>query len=556
MRSTKWFARLSLIAGTVLVLAACSPAVSTPSSDASQSRSSAPKRITLAVQENVSLLWGSGADVVGELYLAGLVALDPDHLPRAQLAEAVPTLENGLWRVLDDGRMEMTWKLRPDVRWHDGVPLTAEDVVFSALTPTEFPELQLRSSSIYRSIDSIRALDDRTIVAIWKTPHARADWLFSHQLALPFARHIVESGYRDNKEGFTNLRYWSTEMVGSGPFTVKEFVPKSHLLLSAFDQYVFGRPKIDEIEIRFIDDANTLMANLLAGSVDLTLGSGLSVSRAKQIEEHWREGTLIYGPPASSRAAYPQFIDPDPSIQANLQFRRALAHAIDRQELIDSFQAGLGAPAHMLIADKGPDYEAISPSVQRFDFDARRSAQLIEQLGYTRGADNVLRDAANVELSLPLWAAPDASELALAVSEYWRRIGIVPQPHIVPPDADRSVMPSRPAIQMAALQTTLDTRFHSSDAPLPANGFRGSNRARYMNPELDALLDGYFTEIRPPEQRRTLGDVVKHIAENVVVIHIFYDIVPQLMNRRVTNVTPRSTLSQAWNSHQWDVLAP
>jgi hypothetical protein len=51
-------------------------------------------------------------------------------------------------------------------------------------------------------------------------------------------------------------------------------------------------------------------------------------------------------------------------------------------------------------------------------------------------------------------------------------------------------------------------------------------------------------------------DIVKHVAENVVVIHIFYDVVPQLMNKRVTSVTPRSTLSQAWNSHQWDVVAP
>jgi peptide/nickel transport system substrate-binding protein len=266
----------------------------------------------------VAILWGSGADVVSELYLAGLVALDPDHLPRAQLADAVPTLENGLWKVLDGGRMELTWTLRPGVRWHDGTPLTAEDVVFSALAPAEFPDLQLRSSSIYRAVESIEARDERTVVATWKTPHARADWLFSHQLGLPFARHLVESSARDNKDGFTNLRYWSTEMVGSGPFVVREFVPKSHLLLTAFDQYVLGRPKVDEIELRFIDDANTLTANLLAGGVDLTLGSGLSVSRARQIEQDWKDGTLISGPPASSRAAYPQFLDPDPPIRRRI----------------------------------------------------------------------------------------------------------------------------------------------------------------------------------------------------------------------------------------------
>jgi len=537
----------------MMTAVACAPAGPATDAQRGEARPQATKRLTLAVQESVSVLWGSEADVVAELYLAGLVALDPDHLPRAQLAEAVPTLENGRWRLLEDGRMELTWTLRQGARWHDGTPVTAEDVVFSALAPAEFPDLQLRSSSIYQAIDTIQAPDERTVVATWKFPHARADWLFSHQLGLPFARHLVEQTYRDNKDGFTNLRYWTTEMVGSGPYVVREFGPKSHMLLTAFDQYVLGRPKVDEIEIRFIEDANALVANLLAGAVDLTLGSGLSVSRAKQIEKDWPEGTLIYGPPGSSRAAYSQFIDPDPPILANVQFRRALAHAIDRQELIDSLQAGLGTPSHMLIADRGPDYEAIAPRVTRYEFDVRRATELIEGQGFTRGPDGAFRDSAGRELSVPLWASTDAQELTLGVSDYWRRVGVAAPPHFVPSGADRSVMPSRPAVQMAALQTTLDTRFHSSQAPLSTNGFRGSNRSRYTNPELDGLLDGYFTEIRPSEQRRLLGDIVKHIAENVVVFHIYYDVVPQMMTKRVTNVTPRSTLSQAWDSHLWDV---
>lgn len=547
-----WAVSSAFLVG-VLTVVACTPVAPTTGVEQGETRPEAKKRITVAVQENVSLLWGSGADVVAELYLGGLVALDPDHLPKAQLGEAVPTLENGLWRVSPDGRMEMTWTLRRGVRWHDGTPLTAEDVVFSALVPAEFPDLQLRSSNIYQAVDTIQARDERTVVVTWKSPHARADWLFSHQLALPFARHLVEKSYQDSREGFTNLRYWSTEMVGSGPYVVREFVPKSHLLLTAFDRYVLGRPKLDEIEIRFIDDPNTMVANLLAGRVHLTLGSGLSVSRARQIEQDWAEGTLIHGPPGSSRAAYPQFIDPDPPILANVQFRRALAHGINRQELIDSLQSGLGRPSHMLIADRGPDYEAINPRIERYDFDVRRAAQLIEQLGFTKGPDGLFRDSAGRELSVPLWASEEAQELTLAVSEYWRRVGVAAPPHIVPRGGDRSVMPSRPAVQMSALQATLDTRFRSSEAPLPTNGFRGSNRSRYMSLELDALLDGYFTEIRPAEQRRLLGDVVKHIAENVVVIHIFYDVVPQMINKRVINVTPRSPLSQAWDSHLWDV---
>lgn len=537
-----------------LAVASCAPAAPSSSSQAGDTAPRVTKRITVAVQENVSLLWGSGADVISELYLAGLVALDPNHMPQAQLATAVPSLENGLWKLLPDGRMEMTWTLRPDVRWHDGTPMTAQDVVFSAQIPNEFPDLQLRSSSINQAIESIQARDDRTVVATWKTPHARADWLFSHQLALPFARHVVEKSYQESKDQFTNLRYWSTEMVGSGPYVVREFVPKSHLKLTAFDGYTLGRPKIDEIDLRFIDDPNTMTANILAGQIDLSLGTGLTVSRAKQIEQDWKDGTLIYGPPGSSYAAYPQFIDSDPAILANnVQLRRALAHGIDRQELLNTFQSGIGTVAHLLIADRGPDYEAVRGRVERYGFDPRRAAQLIDQLGFTRSGDGLFHDAAGKELSVPVWSSQDTSDLALSAQDYWRRIGVGGQPYVVPSSADRSVMPTRPGVQMAKLQSTLDTRFMSSEAPTQANGYRGSNRSRYQSPELDNLLTGYFAEVRPAEQRRLLGDINKHLIENVVVIPIFYDVVPQVTTKRMQNVIPRATLSQAWDSHLWDV---
>jgi peptide/nickel transport system substrate-binding protein len=550
---------LALIA--LLALTACtapSPTApaSRPQAGDAPAQPAAPqtrKQLTLAVMEDVTGLWGNSADVVSELYLGGLVALDPDHKPRAQLAEAVPTQENGLWKVFPDGRMELTWVLREGVRWHDGTPLTAQDVVFSALAPIEFPDLMLRANNITAAIDTIQARDDRTVVATFKTPHARADWLFSHQIGLPFARHLVEETYRTNREGVMNLRYWSTEMVGSGPYVVREFVAGSHLELAAFDGYVLGRPRVDRVTVRFIPDPNTLMANLLAGTVDFTIGSGLSISQARQVVSGWREGKIVSGPPASSYAAYPQFVDPDPPLLANVQFRRALAHAVDRKEMVETLQDGLGTPAHLLIADKGVDYDAIAPRVERYEYDLRRSAQLLTDLGLMRGSDGMFRDAANQEIPLQMWAGEADESLTLATVEYLRHAGLAASSRIIPRNADASVMPSRPALQMAKLQTTLDTRFLSSQTPLPSNNFRGANRSRYQNPALDTLLDGYFAEVRPAEQTRLLGEIVKHIAENVVVIHLYYDVVPQIASNRVQNLTPRSTLSQTWNSHLWDL---
>src|SRR5207248_7621554 len=122
--------------------------------------------------------------------------------------------------------------------------------------------------------------------------------------------------------------------------------------------------------------------------------------------------------------------------------------------------------------------------------DTRRSGQMIDDLGYVKGSDGIYHDAANQPLKLALWAAAGDDvydRTTLAVADMWQRLGIATEQNRVPGNADRSVMPLRPGFQMGPLRTEVDTRFLSSEVPLPENGFRGANRARYASPALDAL---------------------------------------------------------------------
>ena len=96
--------------------------------------------------------------------------------------------------------------------------------------------------------------------------------------------------------------------------------------MAAFDGYVLGRPKIDEIEVRFIPDGNTLIANMLSGAVDMPYGSVVGMDQALTIQEQWRNGYTVMDP-SGWVVAYPQSIDPQPRIVQNVQFRRALMHA-------------------------------------------------------------------------------------------------------------------------------------------------------------------------------------------------------------------------------------
>src|SRR5581483_5289163 len=96
------------------------------------------------------------------------------------------------------------------------------------------------------------------------------DQLFTQRLGLPVPKHILETPYTPDKASLLENPFWTTGYVGMGPFQLNDFVRGSHMKLAAFDRYVLGRPKLDEITVMFIPDPNTLIANLLARKVNLT----------------------------------------------------------------------------------------------------------------------------------------------------------------------------------------------------------------------------------------------------------------------------------------------
>src|SRR5439155_16464328 len=174
------------------------------------------------------------------------------------------------------------------------------------------------------------------------------------------------------------------DFVGSGPFQVKEFVRDQYTTLTAFDRYVLGRPKIDELQVRFIPDDNALVANILAGEVELTLGPGVSLEQGIQVRDRWPQGRMLTGP-SSYINMNTQFLNPDPPILADVRFRKALYTAIDRQQLVDELTFGLSTMAESSIHPSEPEYPYVESSIVRYQFDPRAATQPIESLGYRKG---------------------------------------------------------------------------------------------------------------------------------------------------------------------------
>ena len=565
---------LGLLLAVALSLAACAAPAARLATDASPrgpERPAAPKRIVASIMDEPPVLSSQlgppsarGLDAVEELVHAGMATIDRQGMLRPQLAEAAPSIENGLWRVLPDGRMETTWRIKPDARWHDGTPVTAEDFRFT-LQVAQDREIAVFRDVSHDAIDNVTVVDPRTVTVAWSKPYIAADRLFTNQSTMPHPRHLLEASFSADRSAYTQLPYWSEQFVGAGPYRVRDWALGSHLTLAAFDQYVLGRPRIDEIEVRFIPDPNALAATVLAGAVELTLGRGLDVEQAVRIRDQWREGKMDVSS-LNWLVLWPQHINANPAVVTEPQFRRALMHATDRQQLVDNLMSGVTSVAHSYVSPDDPDYRDVESRIVRYEFDPRRATPMIEALGYTRGADGVFRDAAGQRLGLEIrTTAGDLlrEKVLLSVADDWQRVGVAADPFIVPRQraSDQEYRATFPAFELVRQPNTnaAIATLHSRASRLPENnyvGVGGTNYARYMNPQFDALIDRFFVTIPRAERARVLADIVGHVSDQLSAMGMFYAANPSMIANRMINVAARTQHStETWNAHEWDIAS-
>ncbi len=558
--------RTLLILGLVLVLAGCAtpgPAQPTrPSEGAAVSGNRAPKRIVAAIRGlppalNYAVMRTGAGGTSGLLELdlllnPGLAITDANGHLQPRVAEAVPTLENGLWKLLSDGRMETIWNIVPGATWDDGAPFTSADLVFTTIVQQD-RELPLIRPQAYDYVEAVEAIDPRTVQVRWNRPYIEADAMFTAKLALPIPIHLLEETYRTDKSKLTGLDYWTSGFVGIGPYRLRDWAVGSHVILEANDRYARGRPKIDTMELRFVTDPNTLIANVLAGEVDVAFGRGTTAEQAMEVRSLWRDGNADITP-SSWYAIYPQFVNPSPVAQGDVRFRRALISAIDRQGLVDTFLPGMSSVAHTVLLPGDAQYAAIEPALVKYDFDRRRAQQLLTESGLTTSPDGGLRDGAGQRLSVEQRASTDNplyERLALAVAADWQAVGVGVETNIYPRQMrdDIEWRQTRPAFELLTQPAEVQ-RFHSSGTPLPENRFRGDNRTRYNSPELDGLIDRYIVTIPMAERMATLGQVVRHLSDQVVAIGLVYDAQPMLISNRLLNA---SASAQTTNASDWDL---
>jgi peptide/nickel transport system substrate-binding protein len=437
---------------------------------------------------------------VEDLLLGNLFVQDEQGRWFPAIAAEHPSVDNGTWKIFEDGTQETTYRIKRGVKWHDGVEFTVHDIIFF-WTIGQDPEIPWAHDRV-QTMSNMEALDDYTLRVTWNLWEAEADAI-ELRIMWPLPKHILEESYRADKQRFINHPYWSTDFIGAGPYKLARFVHGSHLELVANDDYVLGRPKIKHVQLRFYSDANVLISALLAGDAHMTLhGStvegGLVMTDGIVLGTRWsetHEGKVLFNPYRISMVAIqgnPEFYRP--GALGDVRVRQALFHAIDRQALVEERFKGFTSVAEAWVPGDDPDYAMMADGLRRYPYDPARAQQLLADAGWQRAADGTLVNASGAKFELEYRAmGSDAETTATVIADAWKRLGLDMQLMFVPRarTSDSEWMAKFPGVRnhemVSAPVGGASSRFQCSRVPVERNGWinQSSNPAGYCTPEMD-----------------------------------------------------------------------
>ncbi len=346
--------------------------------------------------------------------LMSLLRHDADLQLRPYLAES--------WELSEDGT-ELTFRLRDDIRWHDGTPTTAADVAFTFRRMTD-PAVGSPNASVWarydRGPDGVEVVDERT-VRFRMEPHLSALDPWRSTAIMP--AHILEQVPVEELRGHP---FHSQCPVGNGPFVFRGRVPDQNWTFAANPAFPeeLGQAKVDRYVYRVIPDQSTLMAELQAGGVDLYIQPLLEQQEAIRSSGHLE---LVAGP---SRSLAMVAWNTRREVLADKRVRQAITLALDRAQMMDALRGGLGRLANGTIPPGGRGYD---PGIEsRMAHDPARARDLLTEAGWVdRNGDGVRENAAGTPLALTISFNSDNLErqriaqiIQAQLSEYGIDVGL------------------------------------------------------------------------------------------------------------------------------------
>ncbi len=491
-------------------------------------------------------MWFSGTTL--PLWNCYAWLFDDQNNPVPSLITEIPSTSNG--GISADGKT-LTFKLRDDIQWSDGTPLTAKDFLFT-YEMTIDPKNAVATTSPYDKIETVTAPDDQTVVVTFKEPYA--PWLGTMWRGL-IPEHILRPVY--DADGTLDTAEWNkAPTVGCGPFTFAEWESGSFARFVANDNYWLGRPKVDEIFFQFVPDDASQVAALKNG--EGVLGTFMAAEDADALS---KEGLTIFKVFSGyNEGVYFNLGDKANPGMKDLAVRLAIAYGIDRESIVNDLQLGLTKVA----ATDWDNTPYNNPEIQPYPFDPEKAKQLLDEAGWVDSNGDGTRDKDGVELMIKYGTTTREirKDTQAVVQQQLADIGIGVE--LLNYESDNFFAgyaengpAARGDLDMFEYSTT--TNFPDPDTAdwlcnnIPSDeNPAGSNWSQFCDEKLDGLFQLQATQVDLAERTKTFQEITKYIFDNVYWLGFWQDpdifaVNPRLQNIKLSGSTP------FYNAMDWDL---
>lgn len=482
------------------------------------------KALGFTVATVLAPLMASGAQAAGTMTVA--VAIDPGSWDPIDTflvdwSSAANNMYDGLtargadmklkpglatsWEMLDNNS-RIRFKLRENVKFHNGEPFNAAAVKFTFDRLLGEEGRKGPQQSNYNTIDRVEVVDDNTVDFIMKQP----DPVLLTKLA-GYGAMIVPPKYIQEK----GEDYFNTHPVGTGPFKFVEYSPKVSLTLEAFPEHWGGAPKLDKVVTRFISEANTQVAELQAGRIDVAtlipFGLAPTVEKSQNLQL-----ISITGPTVVSLR-----LNTKNGITKDENVRKALIMGIDRDAIIKAVLLGHGKPIASFQSELSFGND---PAMKPLPFDLAKAKQMLQQAKVPAGAPVKIDFRGN-----------DATfrEVAQAAAGFLQALGLKPslQPY-EPPVLLNDIIPNGKtgeAWHQAWGGWTFDydntayLMYHSGEKWNPYDN----------DPKLNEMLEKQRTIYDVKEREKLLQEIARYVADRALEIPLYNQNTIYGVNKRV-----------------------
>jgi len=477
-----------------------------------------------------------------QLVFDGLIRFDEHGQPVPDLARELPSLANG--GISRDGRT-LTYHLMPKARWHDGVPVTARDVIFT------WHQIMSRANNTptrvgYDRIVRIDAPDPHTVQIRLDAPYPPALYLFKNasQGAI-----LPEHALRNYKS--LNRIPFNTSPLGSGPYVLERWQHGNEMRFQANHQYFRGAPKIEHVVARFVPDQNTMLSQIRTHEVDLYYD--LPPLQAEQLRG---AAGIALQSTSTLKWEHLNFNTKRPPLDER-DVRLALCYAVDEDGLYAKIYHGYGrkAPTHF-----NPDFGWGDLTLQHYPYDRARANALLEAAGWKRGAGGIRRkNGLPLSFTISTVTGVKAREaIEVFLQSDWRALGAdvtvknYPAATLFAPAAAGGMLQAgKTDVALFTWANSIpdpDDETYISPNRLPPNG---QNDSFYQSAEIARLQKTGLSTYEVTARRRAYAGIARELYANVP--EYVLDWLPETTAANVDlhDVRPVPVGSDLWNIADW-----